>query len=194
MNIICNNCVGARIYQQLRIAYNNPFIWCRIYYDSFRKIITNYNNINFTNFYFDDTYTKDGCKNHIIIDNDIELNYTHYIQNSKYNTPTNVGGLDIYYNNIKKYTIEKYEKRISRLTHEKNICILCDYKNGKLTIDNILDFLNLNIDDVKILVTNRKYDLNYNKTNVLITKETNTKNIANLILQKYKNIFVDFKH
>lgn len=191
MNIICNDCVGGRLYQHLNKEYNNPFIWCRIYYNSFRKILCNFNNIDFYNIKYDDSYFTDGIKTHIILENDIEINYPHYIQNSKFSIPTKQNNnIDIYYNDIKTYTVNKYLSRLNRMNMaDFKIFILNDKPQIHLSKDDILDFLNLKVDGVKILITNDDKYKNYNDTNVLITNETNTSKIAYELLMQYSNIF-----
>lgn len=69
------------------------------------------------------------------------------------------------------------------------IFILNDKPQIHLSKDDILDFLNLKVDGVKILITNDNKYKNYNDTNVLITNETNTSKIAYELLTQYSNIF-----
>jgi uncharacterized protein (DUF1919 family) len=192
MNIICNNCVGGRLYQQLNVEYNNPFIWCRIYYKSFKKLICNFYTIDFHDIKYDDTYEIDNKRTHIILNNSIELNYTHYIQNSKFDTPTKQNnGIDIYYNDIKSYTINKYLSRLNRMNiKDDNIFILIDAENVHLTIDDINDFLKLKLNGKKILVTHRNEFKDMQSDTVIhITNETNTNNIAKELINNYSNIF-----
>ena len=165
MNIICNNCVGGRIYQLLNIEYNNPFMWIRIYYDSYKTIISDFDNINFKDIRFDNYLGKDEKYNHILINNtNIEINYTHYIQNSKFDKPTKQEkSPDIYYNDIQTYTINKYLQRLKRMDYsDKRIFILSDAENIHLTDNDIKDFLSLNLTGLKILITNKEKYIKYN--------------------------------
>lgn len=138
MNLICNNCVGGRLYQQLNVSYNNPFIWAHIYYSTFRKIILDFNKINFYKY----SFRNKNAISQIVIENCIELNYTHYIYDKNYNNATQIENtLDIRCNDIKKYTIDKYTARLKRMNKkDKTIFILIDHENLKLTDKDINDF------------------------------------------------------
>lgn len=178
MNIICNNCVGGRLYQLLNLPFNHPLVWCRIYYPYFKKLITNIRTLNYTKYKF---VNKNGISQ-IILDDVIELNFTHYKYDKSYEKPTKVGNLDIMCNDIKKYTIEKYETRLKRFDISDNFCfVLTDLSNLKLTDDEIVDFLNFDTPYQKLCITNRKkYS---DKTPIIHTEETNTARLAELVLQ-----------
>ena len=49
MNLIANNCVGARIYERSCVQFNNPFTWCVIKFNDYINLIKNFNNIDFYN-------------------------------------------------------------------------------------------------------------------------------------------------
>lgn len=189
MNIICNNCVGGRIYQQLNKQYNNPFIWNIIFYDSYKNLITLIDKINFSNFNI--KLKKQIIKDkyaYVLIDNLVEVHYIHYIQNSKHKIPTKQNnGVDIYFNDILSYTNDKYISRLSRMNINENIFILVDDEKVNLSDNDIIDFLHLKLNGIKFLVTNKdKYS---NISNVLITNETNTNYIAKELINKYPDIF-----
>ena len=46
--IICNNCVGAEIYRMLGCQFDNPFMWNLIQWQSYFKLIEDFDNIDFT--------------------------------------------------------------------------------------------------------------------------------------------------
>ena len=46
--IISNNCTGAGIFKQLKQEYNNPFMWNLIKWQSYFKLIEDFDNIDFT--------------------------------------------------------------------------------------------------------------------------------------------------
>ena len=192
MNIICNNCVGGRIYQQLNKQYSNPFIWNILFYDSYKNLITLIDKINFNNFSIklkkEIIRDKYAC---ILIDNLIEVHYIHYIQNSKYNIPTkHNNGVDIYFNDILSYANDKYISRLNRMNINENIFILVDDEKVNLSDKDILDFIYLNLNGIKFFITNKDKYKDYNKnTNILITSETNTNYIAKELINKYPEIF-----
>lgn len=49
MNIICNNCVGARLYEVQHKQFVNPFTWCIIPIDDFMNLILHFDEIDFIN-------------------------------------------------------------------------------------------------------------------------------------------------
>ncbi len=171
MNIICTNCVGSRLYQELDIQYNNPFMWCIMSYDSFRILMTNFYNINFNEFRFTD---ENGISS-IVIDNKIKVLYPHYLQDDLYDTPTKIeigkyDVRDVHYNDIRSYTIQKYKSRLNRMNiFDENVFVLVDSDNC-LTEEDVQDFLNTDIPHRKVLVTNK--DVQSNKISIIHTTET----------------------
>lgn len=180
--IICNNCVGARLYEIKGIQFNNPFMWSLIWYDDFKKIILDLKDINYQKFSFNN---DDGISK-IIIDDTIEVKYIHYKQDERYDKPTKLetNSLDIHYKDIKEYCCEKYIKRLQRMTFDSEfVFILVDDKKLSMTDDDINDFLNIPIPYQRICVTPRTY-IKSKTTPILYTNETNTKAVAKLILDK----------
>jgi len=178
MNIICNNCVGGRIYQLLGTPFNHPLVWCRIYYANFKKLIQNIKDIDYTKYRFVNKYGT----SQIIIGDDIELNFTHYRYDASYDTPTKVGNLDIMSKDIEKYAIEKYTTRLKRFNLNDDFCfILTDLDNLKLKDEEIVDFLNIDTKYQKLCITNR--NINSNKTPIIHTAETNTAKLAKLVIE-----------
>lgn len=111
MNIISNNCVGGFLYNLKHEKYNNPFIWMRITGESLKHLILNYDDINFSNY----ELKKDNNWNFsIIVDDCIEIHYSHYKFDASYNTPTKVGD-SIRYCKIWEYIAAKYETRYQKM-------------------------------------------------------------------------------
>ena len=122
MNIIANDCAGAYMYQdQYKCDFMNPFIWSSINIENFQKLIKLYDVLDFKNIESELIVNTSGiCKQNslipkLIIDNKIEVNYFHYIQNEAYKTPTKVQGYTMY-NNIEQYTVDCYERRLNKMT------------------------------------------------------------------------------
>jgi uncharacterized protein (DUF1919 family) len=113
-NIVCNDCVGARIYQEKNQKYANPFSWCLIPPKDFEKLYENFDNINFKNYRLD----KEGQWYKIIIDEKVTVFYPHYrydpdFKELKSKIP---GDLTVYYCKIEDYIKERYEERLSRMS------------------------------------------------------------------------------
>lgn len=119
MNIICNNCVGARIYEVNGVQFNNPFMWAITEHKHFINLIKNFENIDFSNVCFNLEYYKYKDKQNVFcnIDNTIPTHFTHYIYDNNFSNPTKFG-LDIMCESILKYSSDKYFGRLSRMCNE----------------------------------------------------------------------------
>lgn len=189
---ISNDCVSARLYQQFQRQFDNPFIWCRMKYEDFSYLLLHYdeNTINFQNIKI-----EDGTNNVVNVDNKMKVYYSHYIQDTKYDTPTRITGhnyLDVRYNDIQTYCVNKYNSRLNRflsvMTERKPIFIL----NQKNTLqefgygisdEDCNDFLHIETSYTKILVT--KNDFNVFSNNEYIVRKNNedTTEIAKRIIK-----------
>ena len=124
-SIICNTCVGARIYENTNRGFNNPFIWNIIKPSDFIYLSKNYGNINFQN--IKQIYDKINNMYGLRIDDKVNVYYPHYKYDKKYKNPTKIG-IDVYYCDIQTYIKTKYLNRLKRM-HEKPLFIL-DYDNN----------------------------------------------------------------
>lgn len=117
VNIISHNCIGGRIYQEKGLEYGNPFMWSIIPPDDFWYLYNHYDEIDFSKI----VLTKIKNDNVIIIDNKIKVYFVHYRFDKNAKTPTRriKNGVDIYYNKIDEYIIEKYNKRLERMLVQK---------------------------------------------------------------------------
>lgn len=113
-NIVCNDCVGARIYQEKKHNYANPFSWCLIPPKDFEVLYKNFNTINFKNYRLD----KEGQWYKIIIDDKVTVFYPHYRYdpNFKEIKSKKPGDLNVYYYKIEDYIKERYEARLARMS------------------------------------------------------------------------------
>ncbi len=130
MNVICNTCLGARLYQLSKIQYSNPFMWNIIEADSMINLISKFNSINFSNItVLESDYisrSKPWRKQYvekneplpviykIVIDDIIEVHYLHYKLDVNYSSPT-IQDIDVYYNKIWEYIFNRYIERIKRM-------------------------------------------------------------------------------
>lgn len=123
MNLIGNSCVSAFISKLcLKETYNNPFCWCKMEFESIYNLIKNYETINFKNVEFIKTenfYTA-------IIDNQIKVQYIHYIEDDTLSEltfeKTNVKGP-----NILEYVKEKYFTRLTKMKDEPIFILAAGY-------------------------------------------------------------------
>lgn len=108
----------------MNVPYNNPFMWCAMRYDDIAAIIRNWGNINWDNIdlnpanllpveykLFDVSRRKSY---YISVDNKFNICYVHYRQSTTHSKPC-VQGVDVYYNKIWEYVVDKYRDRVSRM-------------------------------------------------------------------------------
>ena len=140
-NFISNNCFGGFLYNELGLQYKNPFIWSIIYPNDYKKLMANYENIDFSNYKLD----IDNSMYFIEIDNIVKVFYPHYKYDEATLIATKVKN-DIFYKDIDKYIIEKYNERCDRMTKEP-IFMLCRHTlNGKIIYkrDDFIDVISNN--------------------------------------------------
>ena len=137
VNIISNCCAGATLYKNyLGIPYNNPFIWAVLYPKTVFTLLESFYTINWLNIKLEEANLmvdpSQGHRNYkIIIDNKVEIFYIHYQFNEAQSTIYDTG-VDVFYNRIWEYVIEKYISRVKRMGELKvpPSFLLCDNKEG----------------------------------------------------------------
>lgn len=198
MNIICNNCVGSRIYELTKTVYNNPFMWSLLDYESFKNLILNFDKINFnqieifkTNLeekfdVFKDSYYLNVDSSKLII------HYPHY----KYdNNENNVikKGTDVFYSKIKDYVIEKYKTRLDRMKNcDVDFFVLS--KSQIMSCDDILRLLEIKTDKkiFAILPDTTEIKKKYSDNVKILLYDSSIKNTtqeARLLIDNYKDFF-----
>lgn len=161
MNIISNCCAGGEFYKRIyKTKYNNPFIWSMLSASDLIYLIENFNNINFLKYEILPVENEDYFS--IKVDNKINIIYTHYHYKNCEMTKNNV---DVYYKDIKKYIIEKYNERTQRMLNnsEKPEFFIITY-------------------------TKHTYDYDYEKTKKIIESLNNKDFKATIITQFYSLI------
>ena len=190
MNIVCNTCVGGRIYEYYKLQYTNPFIWNAINTPDFMKLVENYDNINFNNFkllYEDEIYQ-------INIDNILTVTYPHYKYGKDDITPTirrERYGTRLYFNDIEQYIINKYKNRLLRINEDPTFVLVKGTTFGKgikCLDDDIEYFMNIKTPYRKIVYTDKQYSSKIvNNTEVVNGKyNINSVEIAKTIVNSVK--------
>lgn len=115
MFIVGNDCTGARIYQVKDREYDNPFMWCLIPPKSFSFLYHNFKNIDFNSI----EIKKYGDWYKIVIDGKVDVYYPHYRFDKNCKKPIiGKSGIDVYYEKIDEYIVEKYRTRLKRMKGE----------------------------------------------------------------------------
>lgn len=135
MLVIGNNCISARLYEQLKLEFNNPFIWMVLPYDSVCYLMSNWDSINFNKFEIKASKFKNNTFV-LIIDGKIELHFVHYVLDKNANMPlkeqkyTKDGAWwgNVRFKDIESYIKEKYITRLNRMKqcNEEPVFLLRD--------------------------------------------------------------------
>ena len=159
-NIICNNCVGARLYEVSNLEFPNPVMWCATYYEDFIYFIKNYDNIDLSKVDFSlNKYWKDKDDLSVVVSykNKLKFNFIHYIQDDNYDSPVkSKNNTDILYKNILEYSKIKWNNRLKRLLNNNNPIFLFSF--------NFFSEINKNYEEL----LNKFLSLNTNKKIVLL--------------------------
>ncbi len=139
MNIICNNCIGARMYEVSKIQFPNPFMWNAINAYDFIKLMKDYEKIDLYNPKIElEQYLKQEHKSVLVtLSNDVKLHFIHYMQDETKEQPIKEKSTNILYKDIISYAKEKWYKRVDRSKEQPTFMFAFNYmkKNDKLYTD-----------------------------------------------------------
>ena len=163
MNIICNSCIGARIYELLELEFKNPFMWNVIKYQDFKSLILNYKSINYENYKIGLYENEDGLRVALAtFEKDINVYYIHYHQDESY-SDIEKKNIDIYSPDIITYASDKIQKRVRRMKDANETPIIIFETRNRPYIDNTIytdddidDFINLDVPYTKVLITSHE--------------------------------------
>ena len=171
MNLICNNCIGARMYELSNKQFNNPFTWCAITISDFVKLIKKFNEIDFYNIKIYLEYHFRTYQTICAELGDVKLHYVHYIYKDcdlYKNKP------DVFGNTIIRYFTEIYYRRLNRMViKNEEPTFLLTYNYTKKTDKNYMNCLMelVKLDDNRIYIFAHKdniQNINANtKTNLI---------------------------
>ena len=154
MNIICNNCVGARLYEVTKQQFPNSFMWMLIMHKDYINFINEYDNLDLQNPKFElEIFNNDKRKSVLITLNNIKLHYIHYIQDESKEIPVKEKSTNILYKDILSYAKNKWFSRLNRSKEEPIFLFSFNYfsKNDKNQYYSILEEL-LKIKNKKLLI------------------------------------------
>ena len=129
MNIICNNCVGARLYEVTNQQFPNPFMWSAIKWKDFIKLVSNFEKFDFNNPTFElETYLNNEYQTVLVIlNNNVKIHYIYYIQDDTKETPVKENSTNILYKDILSYAKKKWFKRLNRSLEEPTFIFSFNY-------------------------------------------------------------------
>lgn len=187
LNIISHNCIGARIYQQKNMEYGNPFMWSVIPPEDFWYLYNHYDDIDFSNI----ELTKIKNDNVVIVDGKVKVYYVHYRFDKNAKTPIQKikDGVDIYYNKIDEYILEKYNSRLKRMLEQgvRPIFIVSDRefvvnKNLNMHKNDLMKYVNK--EDCIVVTVDR--NIKGNNVVYVAKKTMDPKDLARIILRTVK--------
>lgn len=195
MNIICNNCVGARMYEVSKIQFPNPFMWNAINAYDFIKLMNEYDTLDLEHPTFElETYLNNDYKTVLVtLNNGVKLHFIHHIQDDSKPTPIKEKSTNILYNDILSYAKEKWYKRVDRSKEQPTFMFSFNYmKNNDKLYTDILEKL-LKTKKNLIIIMHDSFETPNVPTNIRIIKfDDNTmsldaglsKIIANILFNK----------
>lgn len=138
LNILATTCTGARMMRAWCSKFNNPFIWGTMDSDSFFRLLSLYDTIDFYKAKF--KLTLDNYVS-VCIDNVVTFNYIHNRYSEK--EEEIISGTEMYSKHIVNYTKEKYFKRLKNMTRDlKKIAVFdltTEIRNSHETLLKIYD-------------------------------------------------------
>lgn len=194
MILISNDCCAGYIYKYtLKTKFNSPTIWSSLCFNDFYYLVKNYNKINFLNYEINRDDPNKLEKFYIYIDNNIKLYFNHYRFDINEKVPKQ-DGINVYYNKIWEYIVEKYKIRTERMKTDNQICFVFhidglkeDYKSHKYDkqIKDLISYCETNKIKLLLLTENPMInDYNYVKE-IIVTRnwfnEINSTDIQNQI-------------
>lgn len=176
MNIICNTCVGARLYEVTKQQFPNQFMWMKISPDDFIKLINDYDTIDFQHPNIGlEKYLKHSCDSILItLSNGVKLHYIHYIQDNLKLEPTRSQNINILFCDILGYAKTKWFKRLARNIEVPTFLFSFDFMKTKddVTYEKIFNKL-LQIKDKNLIIVvhdNITFSTNNTPPNIKIIK------------------------
>lgn len=142
MNLIGNSCVASFITRDfLKEKYKNPFCWTSMDFESIYNLIKKYDTIDFNNVKF----INIGNFYQAILDNDIKINYIHYLNDDKCENLT-FDRSNVKCKEILPYVKKKYFDRIKLIKEEEPIFILAAgyYQEYYMTDKEIQKIIDIN--------------------------------------------------
>lgn len=195
-NIICNNCVGARLYQVSNKQFPNPFMWCSEDSKEFRNLINSYDNIDLNDVTFEFEMYRDRDYKSVLVKipnagKEIGCHFIHYALDETKSTPEREKKTNnVWYREILDYAREKWFKRLKRMNEEPVFLIIHNFKT------ELKDFEGLNTSHKIIVFTPQPEEAKAifpEGTEVIKeppgAENWSTMDIAKFLLSKHKALF-----
>lgn len=151
INLIANSCIGSYIQRDyLKQELGNPFTWATVSIPDMKKLVFNYDKINFRNYRL---ITLKGVK-YISVDNRFVIKYVHYRFDKRFKDRKIVdrdGSVTVFWDRIDQYILEKYKTRVERM--------LKNNLEPIFIIGNFFKDQYINFEDAKDIASKSKYKI-----------------------------------
>lgn len=174
MNIICNNCVGARLYEVQHKQFVNPFTWCEIPIDDFIRLVENFDSIDLINdakFSLEKVYRYEYESVNVTLPFNIQCHFVHYIKDETYLSPgKDNSNTNIRYTNILTYAKEIWIKRSKRIKDIPIFMYSFNYlmPNSQQYKDTLNKLLNIDTDKEIWLLVHESLNIESKNKNIKI--------------------------
>ena len=193
MNLIANNCLGAFIYEKNKMQFSNPFIWSLTKADSLIYVMKHYKDINWENIELDKFINAGGEKCYsIIVDDNVRINYTHYIQGSK-SDKERIVGRNVYDYRAYEYTFNKYTSRVKRMmcNNEKPVFLIleCTKDLYDYNFDKLKEICECDTQYKRIIITQYDKLKKYKNDKIKIIIDKNPKNDSGFYTEQFADLY-----
>lgn len=157
MNLIANNCVGARLYEVTEQQFPNPFMWMTIPVNDYIDLMENYDSIDLNNPKFElEVYKQNTYKTVLVtLNNHIKLHYIHYIQDDTKEKPVKELNTNILYKDIISYFKNKWFRRVKRNKEIPTFLYSFNYSKKYTYNDTLNKLLNVKIKHKLIILIHK---------------------------------------
>lgn len=170
MNLIANNCVGARLYEVTKQQFPNPFMWMTIPVNDYIDLMENYDSIDLNNPKFElEVYKQNTYKTILVtLNNRIKLHYIHYIQDDTKQKPVKELNTNILYKDILPYFKEKWYRRLKRNTEKPVFLYSFNYSKKYGYNETLKQLLNVKIKYKLIILVHKGVQYTNKNTNIKV--------------------------
>lgn len=199
MNIIANDCVGGELYRLCDEEFKSPFMWTILPFKDFLTLYKSYDKIDFKNITYNETpnYYFSWYMSSLNIDGKVNVYFPHHSRDNKYTEFTKYepikGQSMCAWNQMDKYIIEHYNKRIERMTDKP--CFVYSQENRN-SVEELKELLELTKDNYHLvfITSNKELIEEYAKKtkNVRYVYKEKNEVIQKIQAQCIKDNFISF--
>lgn len=180
MNLISNCCIGSFLLRNFNFGNTNPFTWATVDFKSLCYLISSYKKINWNNISLSKCPHPDPLLAgkelfEITVDNKVKISYIHFLYDATA-TSIIVKDVNVYYNKIWDYIIEKYKERIVKmLSINSDPVFVIEWDVNGYDETQLAEFLQIEIPYKTVIITSNQKYKDIKKENLLILYDSSPK-------------------